>query len=491
MSFGAFGRPEVAEIVERFSESNRLTLIVGAGASIEAALPSWEQLVRSLLQRAAAELLGPDETERDAWIDETLKRDGLLGAGAVVEAVSEGQLQAWLVEELYGAGGAAAYLPGPIALAAAELRLSLGDRVELVTSNYDDLLEEALRESGFPSSLVRSYIRQSTRRGAGVAGVTHLHGYAGRDTTKGTLVLSEEHYQRMQRGQSWQEIFMADRLLTSTCLFIGTSLADPNLIRYLYGYRGERHHAAVFVRQGESLELPSGVRQGREDATARRWGRCGVEAIFVDHFADVAQLLREIGARSATGSTYVPAHTRARAWITNVEQEVVGMDSDANFVVGQEFLSDRLRELLRRAMSAAESLDVDFSNEVLAASLWLASGDGTRITSWATTDRLHRDRATIEPVDVEAESRWVSVECFCRGARFEENRDVYASRWRFIRGLPLIMRLGGQSDVLVGCLTLTSNLPGGHSALVSMDEGIKAEFHRVIVGGIREFLEAA
>ena len=43
---------------------------------------------------------------------------------------------------------------------------------------------------------------------------------------------------------------------------------------------------------------------------------------------------------------------------------------------------------------------------------------------------------------------------------------------------------------LVGCLTLTSNLPGEASELQRMDDGLKTEFHRVLVDGMRESLEA-
>src|SRR5215216_4475602 len=49
-------------------------------------------------------------------------------------------------------------------------------------------------ESGYSAKDVKSYIRQRTAVPAGAVPVTHLHGYAGRDETKGTLVLSEEHY---------------------------------------------------------------------------------------------------------------------------------------------------------------------------------------------------------------------------------------------------------------------------------------------------------
>lgn len=283
---------------------------------------------------------------------------------------------------------------------------------------------------------------------------------------------------------------MKDRLLNSNCLFIGTSLTDPNLIRYLYGYRGQRGHVAVFVRQADALHLSPTVRQGREDALARRWERCGVEVLFVDHFADVAQLLHEVAVRHAFPSRYVSVDERAIQWLSRVESQVIGIESDATFALGQEFLSNQLRALLRRAIEVSTEFGADFSDEVLAAALWLSNREGTELMSWATTDRLHRDRATLEPVPIVAGSPWVSVEAFCRGARFEEDRSTYASRWRFIRGLPLRVAEGTAGDIPVGCLTLTSNLPGEASELQRMDDGLKTEFHRVLVDGMRESLEA-
>lgn len=492
MSFAVFQRPEITEVVERFSESTRVTVVVGAASSIEAGLPGWEALIERLLQRAAENTFGASEVaERDRWVEETLAKDGLLGAAAVVEALSGEQLQPWLLEEVFDSGTAADFAPGPISRQIAQLRRRMRERVTIVTSNYDDLLEQALREAGFAAKDVKSYIRQRKVIPAGAVPVTHLHGYAGRDATKGTLILSEEHYHQMQRGSSWQEDLMAERLLNSNCLFIGSSLTDPNLIRYLYGYRGERPHAALFVRQAESAQLPANVRAAREEATARRWQRCGVDAIFVDHFADVAQVLHEIGLRHEDAAGYRSLFERASTWISEVESSVIGVDCDSDFELGQRFLSDRLRVLLDRGMREAERFDADFSNERIAASLWLATREGDGLMSWATTDRLHRDPSTMQAVPIQAGSRWIAVEAFCRGTRVGEDRDVYASRWRYIRGLPLTPAVPGLGLLPIGCLTVTSTMPGGRTVLDGMEEGLKAEFHGILVEGMLAFLSEA
>ncbi|MDQ3739586.1 MAG: hypothetical protein M3320_01255 [Actinomycetota bacterium] len=69
-------------------------------------------------------------------------------------------------------------------------------------------------------------------------------------------------------------------------------------------------------------------------------------------------------------------------------------------------------------------------------------------------------------------SQWVAVRGFCRGAALGEPRDIYASRWKYIRGLPLITADG----LPVGALTVASMLPEGETMLDRMPDVIEAAF---------------
>jgi hypothetical protein len=64
LSFAVFRRADVSGLVVQFSESARVTLIVGAGASIEAGLPDWEKLVRRLLARAGSTTFAETESSQ-------------------------------------------------------------------------------------------------------------------------------------------------------------------------------------------------------------------------------------------------------------------------------------------------------------------------------------------------------------------------------------------------------------------------------------------
>lgn len=479
VSFASLAQPTVDPLVERFATAPHVTLLVGAGASMEASLPSWPELIERLLERVAKEQPQlVDEDHRADWIRRTLERDELLGAGAVVEVMADDELDALLPQALYGDEGAAAYEPGPIAHQVARLRMQFGDRITILTTNYDDLIERALLTAGATKRNIRSYVRRRNEPPGGAVPVTHLHGYAGREGPPRNLVLTEEHYHRMQRGRSWQEEYVTDRLENSLCLFIGTSLTDPNLIRYLYGYSSSsRRHAAIFVRQGDLDSAAPSVRDAREEAIAKRWHRCGVEAIFVDHYADAAQLLYEIGHRRATGADYEPLPDRARRTLELIERALFATGgTDDQFAQRQIALSSWLRSHLYKLLGTALDGADPPGGERLALALWLLSPDGWTLTGWAHSDRAHQDPATIEAVPIAAGSEWVAVRTICQGVRVELDRESAVSRWRYVRGLPLV--LDQPTRIPIGCLTISSTKPGTDSVLNALAPTVKSELHR-------------
>lgn len=487
MSFASLGQPAIGPLIDRFGRASDVTLVVGAGASMEAELPSWRALITRLLRRVADEHTGLKTPEAEQeWVRQTLDQDDLLAAGAVVQVMAKDDLDVLLPQELYGLEGASGYEPGPIAQQVAYLRECFGERLVMVTTNYDDLLERALANRGFLKKNIKSYVR---RRGhdalpAGAVPVTHLHGFAGRTGNPKRLVLTEEHYHRMQTGTSWQEALVTDRLRESLCLFIGTSLADPNLIRYLYGYeKAGRQHAVVFVRQGELEGAPDEVRLAREEAVAKRWQRQGVEAIFVDHFADAAQILSEIGLRRQRGADYEPISDRAARVISGVKEIVFKSDaSEAEFgerqIVLSRWLRQNLYDLLRSAMRGADPP----ADERLALALWLLGEDGKTITGWAHSDRAHQDPLTVEAVPIASASEWVAVRAVCHGVQVQLDRSSPTSRWRFVRGLPLIFT--EPTRLPLGCVTISSTQPGHHSILTRLPDNDRAALHRGLLESI-------
>lgn len=491
MTFAALKSAPVVRARERLATADAITLVVGAGVSRDAGLPSWGELVKRLLKRTAENRSGFDKEAEQLWIDETIEREQLLGAAAVIAALrTPAMLETWIEQEVYDGRGPEGWAPGPIAHEIAYLIEAFERSPRVLTLNYDDLLEQAIADR--LNDTVRTIARDDHSVAAvGELCVTHLHGYTGRDGKFAPLVISEDQYAQMQRGESWQERAMVEALNNSTCLFLGTSLNDPNLIRYLYGHEIEEpaRHVAVFVRQQAPMRplLPSEaerlrkVRKFREDAVVERWKRCGVAAAFVDHYADVAQFVHEVALQRELADEYKAVETRAASWIRDAERNVLSSTDDEGFRDSQQRLSAYMRDALKAAVEAAEEAGSDLSDETLAAAIWLASDDGNSLTSWVTSDRAYQQTATITPIPVDDGPRWVAIDTFMRGVMVEDERDVYASRWKYIRGLPLRIGADPLRGVLVGAITITSTKSRAESALHAMPDPVKTAFNKVVL----------
>ena len=496
MSLGTFAQPPLDRLIADAAAAQRLTVMLGAGASIEAGLPSWPALIELLLVRAGTEqglLQDTDEAGRARWVAEAVRRDGYLGAAAIVEALTdEDTLKAWIPEALYGPGRSAAnFFPGPICRQLPRLVDAFSTQFELMTTNYDDLAQQAMRDDPFHPRKAVAYVGEHRRVSADDVQIVHLHGYAGRDGSAGRLVLTESDYQRMQQTVSWQETRVRAALGQGMFVFVGSSLVDPNLVRYLYGdpQLTTPPRYAIFVRQDTYEEsVPAGVPAAREQAIRARWATVGVTAVFVDHYVDVAQLLYEMARAKQLDNTYVSLPERAREWAQAIDTRILGIGDDQTFVRGQELLVAQLRSALQTAVATAEQLEGRPWSEKLALTMWLIDADATHLINRVTTDRLHLDQGTIEPVEINEHARWVAVRSYCRGLPLAEARDIYASRWRFIRGTPLVIDTQRHGRIPVGCPTTASMNGRDDTMLNAMDDVVEARFNQALTTNVLALL---
>lgn len=457
------GSDAILEAIDSVSEHDGdLTVIVGAGASMEAGLPSWPQLITRLLRGVSSSQF--QEAVRDQWV-ELMVGESPTTAAAVVEALSttpEDYVDR-VRAALYGGRPTTSYAPQALAQQIAWMKDRLGDTVRLATGNFDGLLETALEDLGLE---VHSYV-QSRSEPPGSAAVYHLHGrLIPAYPRTGRIVLSDADYARVQQERSWQDAFMRDALETTLCVFVGASMTDPNLIRWLYRYSdlGASHqHVAIFARQS-TPRLSAQIRDAVEVATEARWARCGVAAVFADFFGEVAQFLHEVTLRRSGSS--LPAFAARARDRHNIGRELVIPDDPSQFRVAQEQTSAFLATLLRGAESIAHAGGLDLSAEQLGLGLWGVDHDTGKAAVWATSDRRLNDLGAVVDNPLEFESRWMAIQAITRGVAVENDPRVYASRWRFIRGVPLVLPIGGGAGRTVcGVLTLTSMTPQAESQL--------------------------
>lgn len=457
-------RPVAAEI-RSLARAKRITVFAGAGVGTEAGLPDWFALVRELLLSAPSHQR-TEASVRTAWADAVLAQ-GLPQVAAVAAALHHEVLGTAVARELSRLGGLDDAAPGPIAEQIALIKDTWGRDARIITTNYDPLIESALRRNR-PARLVRSYIVGRRAEPNGVASVTHLHGHIVNGQPNGQLVLSEEDYHLMQDARAWQEVFVAELLRASVCVFVGASFTDPNLIRYLYRHGHGGRHVALFARQGETTSPD--LRGELERSASARWARCGVTPLFADYFSEVAQFLHEMVRQRTMERAYVPYARRQSTWRQQFVRKVVRAEaSNSRFGQRQRDLASLFDAWVQgvRAIAAADSVSLE--QEELGLALWGVDYGSQEMYLWASTNRVYR-RPKFKRVALEAPSVWVAVESVSRGAPVTRDPENYASRWRLVRAVPIYLDLPS-GRIIAGCLTLASTTPSADSALLMAPGG--------------------
>lgn len=379
-----------------------------------------------------------------------------------------------LRQSLYEERPTTDYSPQALAVEIARHKELMGDRLTLVTTNYDGLLERALEDRGLA---VKSYI-QGRNEPADHAAVYHLHGRLMPGLRTGRLVLSEADYAAVQHPTAWQERFMTARLNETLCVFVGVSLRDANLIRWLY--RTERttaspKHMALFVRQA-SPDLAPDVREALEAATYRRWIAQGVEVVPLDFYGEVAQFVHEVTLRRADSET--PSfHTRARA-LFDAARTTFAIDDPAEFRAVQMIAVDALRDdLLEIVTDTLARESIPLRDEMLGLGLWVVDHERGEVCLWGTSNRALATPDALVPRPLTFRSRWIAVQAVTQGTPLEGDPDIYASSWRLIQAVPIVAEAADGARVIVGALTLTSTYKAENSALHRLSRAARKEMH--------------
>lgn len=447
------------DAIERIAaHDGDITVFVGAGVSMEAGLPSWNALVQRLLVASADDTLNAAQLEE--WRERTLA-EGPLAAAAIAKALhgdDEGAFELALRDALYAPFDARAYGPGALAGQIAALKAELGSRLRILTVNYDGLLEAALEAAGLPAD---PYVRAEPEKD-GRAAVWHLHGRLMRRPsgkswrTTGKLVLAEGDYVRSTYG-TYPQDWVADCLENTLCVFVGLSMTDPNLIRWLYAQGADSPHPrfALFVRQG-SATADDTVREMLERAATARWRLSGVTPVWANYYGEVAQVLREVALRMKDPEVegFGPRAARRLA----AARSTFLPDAHDDFLKAQEFLAGWLGERLDDVRAVASDAGADLTDQQLGLGLWGIDHGAGVVEQWALSHRALREHAAVQRLPMHYDSPWIAVAAAISGAAVEQDPAVYTSRWRLVRGIPVVVAATTTRSV-AGVLTLTSTVP--------------------------------
>lgn len=180
------------------------------------------------------------------------------------------------------------------------------------TTNYDQLIERALREAGKVVDVKADVPQLANTRPRRDAIVYKMHGDVERPHE---AVVTRDDYERYERDRGAFTSALAGDLVSKTFLFLGLSFSDPNLDQVLARVRlnfreNQRRHFAVFKRRGRQADDTDETfahAQARQLLVVQDLKRFHIEVLFVDEYAEIDELLAELECRYRRATVFVSA----------------------------------------------------------------------------------------------------------------------------------------------------------------------------------------
>ncbi|HEX4721887.1 MAG TPA: SIR2 family protein, partial [Pseudonocardiaceae bacterium] len=341
-------------------------------------------------------------------------------------------------------------------------------RIVVLTTNYDQYLEEAFYQTAGttePDGLVGSFTldRESGKALRSLrkpVSIMHIHGVVLREPVAGRLdqiVLDDGDYFRTENDTA---DLLTSLFSRNDVLILGSSLEDAPLLRALWNTRRGKHRRwAVYPRQ--NLATGPGAYRRREYndmiyTVRERTSDFRLDVIAPDFFCQAAQFVREVCValcHSANDQQYDLANFTHeynrrlnewwRSWYKSRRANQVAAHRADHDVLAAEI--EQVRTLLG-------------TNERLKLELWLRWRPSRRnrvLKLWASSTVTWQDPAMQHEVPIEAGSPDPAVQAFCAGAAQLHTVGTSHDRWRRYLAVPL--RNGERAhSIQVGVFTLSS-----------------------------------
>lgn len=279
--------------------SERLTIIVGAGASIASGLPSWDQLLDELIVQYVAERFSKPPyiffaDDIRAHLKQELKWQSPIIVPHYLKMDLGDKDFINLVHKALYRSVSSNPVPGPIYQAIGRMGAKLNS---VITFNYDDLAEQALSNEGYPNTPVWLASHWSAVSGLPVY---HPHGFLPYLLQSGQpywITLAEADY-HTQYGSpyNWSNVAIARSLLESTCLIVGSSISDPNLRRLLdYIHRENPAGTHYFMwrtsRPSALIGTPGLVHSVYEELFTKSYAGIGLKPVWYFEYDEIPTII--------------------------------------------------------------------------------------------------------------------------------------------------------------------------------------------------------
>lgn len=280
---------------------DKCTFFLGAGVSMDAGGPSWDDVLRKIMRQNKKISTKRDFDKVNKWCRMSPIIMGRYAASNdyLVHSISE-YLRKYV---LYNGvnGDNSKWIDAICEVVEGQRdgqRIVMAGKVDsIITYNYDDLVETALERRGIPVARIYSKSRNTRNE----LPVYHVHGIIPQKAEGyiSTPILGEKEYHQMYKeSYHWSNVEQLHALDRNTCFFIGLSMTDPNLRRLLdisrNGSDNECRHYALLIR--EPLFPENEVEKNRRhfDTIEYQLSDLGVNVIWYEKHSEVPEIIRRI-----------------------------------------------------------------------------------------------------------------------------------------------------------------------------------------------------
>lgn len=415
--------------------------------------------------------------------------------------------------------------PGPLVDSIARLCAARTGATYLMTTNFDNLMETQLLEYGQSvesSTLDDCYSEEGAPRLPRQGEVVHLRGLIEPGQPgRGPLILTESSF--LAEGDRVREV-VRHALVHSTVIFVGISLADPNLIGPLWGIKNsdQPHQRPFFlVVAAPSKAMDHEHRLNSRAYVVKRSGfledEFGVRNVFAKSYMQLSQIFAELALAAkeptylegdGSGSNVLRYGNRLRDALERIHGNLSVEDADEGAIpytaalelnhrlyarlYEEDGIVSSLKDYLSTMPSAADPKLArlyrdhlqDFQRERFGLFLWvreprseLGTGPNIRLRLLGTSSYVHREAWSLDRLaDIEPYSRHTAARAAFEGKVVYEGVSVERpwQLWRSIFAVPFFLEKFRSSATIgptavpldtlpIGVITLNStNNESGH-----------------------------
>lgn len=289
-------RLDPIKLIKKTVEESQYTLFLGAGVSMSAQLPSWSQLLQSLLESKKGVPYKSINENCFEDISKFLGYSSIISGRYIIDGFkkSKNSIVARIHDTLYKT-----YKPSSLVDAICKL-INKFNPVQVITYNYDNLIEIGLNDE-------RKFVPvfDKCRLQIGQVPIYHVHGMISKEVGPREMpILSEFDYHKLYNNPcSWPNVVQLQALNSTSCIFIGFSMTDPNQRRLLEYSRNEQRDSEdysklphfVFIKRDVLNKMASKkINEEHWKEQERMMNDFGLNVIWFNDYDELPEIINQL-----------------------------------------------------------------------------------------------------------------------------------------------------------------------------------------------------